>query len=96
MTGQQPSFRSPHELAELLHAVGQRLHGMNRIGGGESGYLWNLAEAIKGCGKLAARFVEDESIRDKYGDGYRRASIPEEEQINHLLEELKKAIKGGK
>jgi hypothetical protein len=89
---QQPDFKSPEELAELLQAVGRRLHGFNRISGGESGYLWNLAEIIRGCGQLAERFAEDTSLREKYGDGYQRASIPEKEQLGHLLEQLKKEI----
>lgn len=43
MNSDTANFGSLQELAELLEAIGIRLHAKNRISGGESGYLWHRA-----------------------------------------------------
>ncbi len=84
------AFGSPQELADLLEAIGLRLHAQNRIAGGESNYLWHLAEVIRGAGRLAARF-DAEDLGALFGDGYDAGSIPSAEQQDHFLALLKEA-----
>jgi hypothetical protein len=77
------TFGSPAELADMLEEIGMRLHSRNRMGG-ESGYLWTLAEAIRGTGRLA-RLSEDRAELDGlYGDGYNTGTLSRSEQIDHF------------
>ena len=85
-------FRSPEELAELLETIGLKLHAKNRIGGGESGYLWHLAETIRKTGRLAALATNDPNLEELYGNGYKSGSIAEEDQLGHFMSLLKEQI----
>lgn len=90
MAKENGAFRSPQELADLLEDIGLRLHAQNRIAGGESNYLWHLAEVIRGAGRLAARFdAEHEELRALFGDGYDAGTILAKEQWSHFLEMLR-------
>ncbi|MEE4189534.1 MAG: hypothetical protein V2I76_13965 [Roseobacter sp.] len=78
------TFGSPTELADMLEEIGLRLHSKNRIGGGESQFLWMLAEAIRGTGRLA-RLSEDRNELDElYGDGYRDGTLSGSDQVDHF------------
>lgn len=92
MTEENGAFGSPKELAELLERIGLRLHAKNRVAGGESNYLWHLAEAIRGMGRLAARFdAEDEELFEQYGDGYQAGTIPAAERQDRFFALLQEA-----
>ena len=78
------TFGSPTELADMLEEIGLRLHSKNRISGGESQFLWMLAEAIRGTGQLA-RLSEDRTELDElYGDGYNDGTLSGSEQVDHF------------
>jgi hypothetical protein len=82
------TFGSPAELADMLEEIGLRLHSKNRIGGGESQFLWMLAEAIRSTGRLA-RLSEDRTELDElYGDGYEDGTLSGSEQLAHFNELL--------
>lgn len=83
-------FGSPAELAELLEAIGLRLHGKNRIGGGENGYLWHLAETIRKAGRLALRANDDPEMLSLFGDAYDAGSLSLDEQTSHFIALLTK------
>ncbi len=89
MTRQTADFGSLEELAALLEAIGLRLHAKNRIAGGESGYVWHLAETIRNAGHLATRAVNETELLALFGDGYSQGSIPREAQLEHFLSLLK-------
>jgi hypothetical protein len=90
MVEENGAFRSPHELAELLEGIGLRLHAKNRIAG-ESGYLWHLAEVIRGAGRLAGRFDAEPEIRGLFGDGYSAGTVPLAEQRDQFVRLLTEA-----
>lgn len=81
-------FGSPEELAHLLERIGLRLHAKNRIAGGESGYLWHLAQTIRSCGRLAASASEPIFL-ETFGDGYQTGSVPFAEQSDHFIKLVK-------
>ena len=86
MADQRGTFGSPAELADLLESIGLRLHAKNRIGGGESNYLWHLAETIRGAGRLAAQFGESPAeLRALFGDRHDAGSIPAMEQQGRIF-----------
>jgi hypothetical protein len=82
-------FGSPEELAELLETIGLKLHAGNRIGGGESGYLWHLAETIRKTGRLATLATNDPNLEELYGNGYEAGSIAHDDQRDHFMSLLK-------
>lgn len=77
-------FGSLEDLAELLEAIGLRLHANNRIGG-ESGYVWHLAETIRSASRLAARANREPDLELLFGDGYEGGSVPADKQQDHFL-----------
>ncbi len=87
-------FTSPEQLAELLETIGLRLHAKNRIAGGESGYLWHLAEVLRAAGRLAARLdFEHDEMYALFGNGYEAGTVPAEDQQDHFLGLLREAAK---
>ena len=96
MTEDNPGFRSLRELAVTLNEIGHRLHGMNRISGGESGATWHLAETIRAVGQLAARIEAEPELRGLYGDAARAGSVPSREQWAHFLGMLDAAVREDK
>lgn len=87
------NFGSPEGLAELLERIGLRLHAKNRIAGGESGYIWHLAEVIRGAGRLAARFdAEPEELHALFGDGYEAGTVAVEAQVEHFFGLLREEL----
>lgn len=82
-------FGSRQELAELLEAIGLRLHAKSRIAGGESGYLWHLAETIRSAGRLAIRADNEPDLHALFGDGYEAGTVPRGEQQAKFLELLR-------
>jgi hypothetical protein len=83
------TFGSPEELAAMLEEIGLRLHSKNRMGGGESGFLWLLAETIRKTGRLALRTGDRSELDALYGDGYKAGTIPDEDQMEHFMALLK-------
>ena len=83
------TFGSPEELAAMLEEIGLRLHSKNRMGGGESEFLWLLAETIRKTGRLALRTEDRSELDALYGDGYNVGTIPDEDQLEHLMALLK-------
>ena len=79
------TFESPGELAAMLEEIGLRLHSKNRMGGGESGYLWHLAETIRRTGRLSLLAQDRSELDAIYGDGYTNGSIPDEDQPDHFM-----------
>ena len=68
----------------MLEEIGLRLHSKNRMGGGESRFLWLLAETIRKTGRLAL-LAEDRSELDAlYGDGYTNGTLSDDEQLDHF------------
>jgi hypothetical protein len=53
MTDNKSDFQALEELTGLLEEIEMSLHAKNRITGGESNFLWHLAEAIRATGRLA-------------------------------------------
>lgn len=86
------TFGSLEELAAMLEEIGLRLHSKNRIAGGESRYLWLLAETIIKSGRLALVAADDDETRTLYGDGYTDGSIPRNQQLSHFMAALEKQL----
>lgn len=84
MMDKSADFGSLEDLAELLEAIGLRLHAKNRIGG-ESGYVWHLAETIRGAGRLAARAKREPDVHLLFGDGNDAGSFPADKQQDRFL-----------
>lgn len=68
----------------MLEELGMRLHAKNRIGGGESGYLWLLAEAIRGAGRMARRAADRTELDKLYGDADCGGTLTKREQVDHF------------
>ena len=95
MTVNSADFETLEELAGLLEALGLRLHAKNRIAGGESVYLWHLAETIRKTGHLATRFGKEPELHELFGDGYQTGIIPDNEQRNRFLSLLSEGYGAG-
>ncbi len=89
------TFGSLEELAAMLEEIGLRLHSKNRIAGGESKYLWLLAETIIKSGRLSLVAANSDETRVLYGDGYSDGSIPKNEQLSHFMAALEKQSTDG-
>ena len=89
------TFGSLEELAAMLEEIGLRLHSKNRIAGGESTYLWLLAETIIKSGRLALVAANGDETRALYGDGYSDGSIPKNEQLSHFMAAFEKQSTDG-
>lgn len=68
-------FRTPRQLAERLGQMGLQLHAKNRIGGGESNFLWHLAEVLHGVGRLTAQFTADPQVGAAFGNANEAGTI---------------------
>ena len=64
-----PKFESPEELATFLRAFSSRLHYLNRVAMGESGYVWWYAELLDAMSKMAPLMTEKEA-HAAFGDGW--------------------------
>ncbi|GGL52579.1 hypothetical protein [Wenxinia marina] len=85
------AYRSPDELQEVLRGLGQRLHYLNRVAIGESGFAWHLAEAIVAVGRLVP-LLDDAETRRAFGDGWTKGAVPREAQVDHLLALLRREL----
>lgn len=86
----QIDFDSHEELAEILENIGFAIHAKNRIYGGESNFLWLLAETIRKTGRLALLSQRSNEYDGLYGAAFVEGSIPEnlrETAFLKLLEE---------
>lgn len=79
MKEEKLDFRTPAELASKLEWIGLALHAKNRISGGESGFLWHLAETIRKAGKLAERSNEARMV-ELFDNASHEGKIPKDEQ----------------
>ncbi len=79
------NFESIRDLADILEYLGLRLHAKNRISGGESKFLWHLAEIIRASGHLARDFEGDTELDVLFGDGWLEGTIPREDQRKEFL-----------
>ncbi|WP_425099814.1 hypothetical protein [Tropicibacter sp. S64] len=69
-------FQSPEELEALLGALSSRLHYINRVAAGESGYYWWYAELLRAAARLAP-LLNDEEMRKTFGDGWTPGTDPD-------------------
>lgn len=92
MTTDHSEFRTPDELRDLLDRIGRRLHTINRVGGGESVYLWHVAETIRAVGRLAHSHAEGGLSGTDLGDGVTQGIVSTEDGLDHFLKLLKVEI----
>ncbi len=85
-------FSDLADLSRLLEAIGTRLHAKNRIGGGESNFLWFLAETIRKAGRLADMETRNPETLKSFGDGSQTGSV-QYEQLEDLFFQLLRAQK---
>jgi hypothetical protein len=96
LAGKKVDFQSVEELAALLEEIGLTLHAKNRTAGGESNFVWHLAEAIRSLGQLAASVDGEPDLHRLYGDAYQPGSLAEEAKLVHFFGMLKKAFQARK
>lgn len=82
---EEPPFRTLHELAELLEALGQHFHTENRLALGESGYYCQLAETLQKLGRLATLPVEFPAVDEEFRNAYPPGTLAHEEQTRRFL-----------
>ncbi|WP_324752776.1 hypothetical protein [Roseovarius sp. Pro17] len=82
-------FHTPEELQDLLERIGMRLHAKNRIAGGESVFLWHLAETLRATGRMAVAKTYDPELGGKFEDEYEPGSIPNGDRLKHFMATLK-------
>ena len=68
------AYRSPEELTALLRQASLRLHYLNRVAIGETGFAWQLAEVIAAAGDLAA-LLNDKETNAAFGDGWSKGTL---------------------
>jgi hypothetical protein len=86
--------RTPEDLQALLEQIGCRLHAKNRIAGGESNFIWYLAEVLRGAGRLSLRTRDDPELDRLFGDGYGPGSVGGEDALDLFLMLRKSETKG--
>ncbi|WP_421997062.1 hypothetical protein [Roseovarius confluentis] len=89
-------FRNTEELAALLWQIAMTVHAKNRIAGGESSFLWYLAEAIQSVSQLAQSATDDPQLQRLYGDAHYAGSLADEAKREHFLGLLSEAFAGTK
>ncbi len=82
-------FGSPEELSQLLEQLGLRLHARNRIAGGESDYLWHVAEALRAIGRMTSEINAGFGPTAENGEAITPESLTESDQINRFLARLR-------
>jgi len=80
-----PPFRTQHELAEILEALGQHLHAKTRLELSESGYYWHLAETIVKLGRLTKLSLEFPAVDEEFGHVFPPGTLAHEEQGRRFL-----------
>lgn len=85
MKSDEINFESVRDLADVLERLGLKLHAKNRISGGESKFLWHLAEIIRASGHLARDFERDTELDVLFGDGWCEGTVPREDQRKKFL-----------
>lgn len=63
-------FKSPEDFAEVCGHLSRRLHYVNRVAGGESGAMWQLADLLRRIGAALGRIQDDPGIKAAFGDGW--------------------------
>lgn len=94
MNNNEVNFESVRDLANVLERLGLRLHAKNRISGGESKFLWHLAEIIRASGHLARDFEGGTELDVLFGDGWREGAIPRKDQRKEFLNLLFRKLPG--
>jgi hypothetical protein len=82
-------FQTLEKLQGVLEEIGMGLHAKNRIVGGESLFLWHLAEALRATGRLASAANNEPKLEASFGNGYQTGNVPSEVQLDHFLALLK-------
>lgn len=85
-------FQSVGELAALLDEIGLTLHAKNRIAGGESNFVWHLAEAIRSVSQLAASVDRKPDLHRLYGDAFQSSTLTGEAKRDHFIGLLSEAL----
>ena len=85
-------FQSIEELAAILEEIGLTLHAKNRIAGGESNFVWHLAEAIRSMSELAASVDNEPDLHRLYGDAYQTGTLVDEAKRDHFFGLLREAF----
>ncbi|MEM6304395.1 MAG: hypothetical protein AAF744_06725 [Pseudomonadota bacterium] len=73
-------FKSEQEFEALCRYLGDRMHYLNRVAMGESGFAWSTADMLKRLGRSFAEGYRDPSVTEMFGDpgtkGLPRADRP--------------------
>ncbi|MDU8914167.1 hypothetical protein [Aestuariicoccus sp. MJ-SS9] len=88
--------QSIEELANLLEEIGLSLHAKNRVAGGESNFVWYLAEGIRSVSQLAARLENDRKLHQLFGDAYHSGTLAEEAEHDYFFALLRDAFSASK
>lgn len=80
-----PPFRTVHELAEILEALGQHLQSKNRIELDESGFYSHLAETLRKIGRLTTLPMDFPAVDEEFGNAYLPGTLAHDEQARHFL-----------
>lgn len=82
-------FQTLEELQGLMEQIGIGLHAKNRIAGGDSPFLWYLAEALRATGRLGLAETNEPDLEANFGTGYQSGNIPRPDKLDHFLALLK-------
>lgn len=85
-------FRNPEELKALLDLASRRLHYINRVAGGESHYIWHLAQMIKAVGDLAD-LIDDAQTKADFGNGYSAGRLDDDQARTRIMELLAERLR---
>ena len=78
-------FKSKEEFQEVCLYLSRRMHYLNRVAMGESGFAWTTAEVIAEVGRAFADHHDDEEVEAAFGDGWRPGTLDRTDRVAALF-----------
>ncbi|UYV36204.1 hypothetical protein N4R57_14385 [Rhodobacteraceae bacterium D3-12] len=81
-------FKSKEEFRATCHALASRMHYLNRVAMGESGFSWEVAEMLKQLGRVFESDYASPETQAAFGNGYSAGTLTKAERRAHLIKRL--------
>lgn len=78
-------FKSKEEFQLACRALSGRMHYLNRVAIGESGFVWEVAEITAAIGRAFEAYYDDPEIARAFGDGWTKGTLTRQERRAYLF-----------
>ena len=78
-------FTSKEEFREVCRHLSARMHYLNRVAMGESGFAWTMAEVMARLGRVFEERYDDKEVQAAFGDGWTAGTVAREDRVEALI-----------